>query len=165
MNSPKLKTNFPYTDFITSHFQSVQPNKKIPITEVTTLIIPKESTTTNNSRTFVEITKTGASLTQGVADGLYHATGSLIEGFCSGILSSHIAVALKVRKIDSYLSPSNITYLESNIFANNPYILKMLCTRQKTFFIVRPPKSQSLNRVKWKGFLKGLYNSRIKYDG
>jgi hypothetical protein len=104
---------------------------------------------------FLEVTKTGAALTQGTVDGLYHATESLVQGVYSGIMSSCIALALKVGKEGSYLSSKNIIFLESFVFTKNSYALRFAETHLNPWI----QKSFNTSCLHW--FFVGAYKAPI----
>lgn len=129
MNFSGLNTHFSYTDFLSSSQTQTLKTQVLHSSAIAllALCIIKQSQTGREGllRPLVEAGKIGAASVRGALDGLYHGTGSFIEGIFSGTLSAHIALALRVGTEDSYLSPKSLTYLESKIFAGNEAALRI----------------------------------------
>lgn len=132
MDFSHLNTNYSFRDFASTFQNSAILNKALPTATVALIALCalKQSKTAKDNvlRPLVEASKIGAAVTQGAIDGAYHATTSFIMGIFSGALGASTALMLKVGTENSYLSPENLDFLESKIFASNSSALRMTKT-------------------------------------
>lgn len=132
MNFPNINFNInPQNLSLPSSDQLLEPKSLvIAATSILALCILHKTMTSKESRfrPLVETGKIAAAGAQGVLDGTYHGITCIIEGVYSGIFGASIALTLEVGKDTSYISPENISNLESNIFAENPWALNMAKT-------------------------------------